>query len=461
MTKSFRRLAIILSAAVLVFLGTAVPVYAGNMPAPQQALSNLTIDPLKPFVTGEHPTLTVHLTSEFGKPIARQPITIFIDGKRKARAETDSRGLAQITLNFRFSAGSYSLLAVYPGITSIGVPAAIAKTTLVVTPAKLAIYTVPPTPGVVFRLNDQSYTTDKSGVANIQVNVSGTYSLEVLPIDQSNLPSNMRMEFARWSDDVFTAKRDIYFPRDTRLEVGLTIKYQVSQVFHDSEGKLVDPKRISTMVIAGAGNTYTFSKAGPVWLPANRLTRRINQRMQSDEILYYLKDVTIDGASVVNKGEQRFRIQPDDVWPIQVLLYSIQFTARDAMFHFPIGKGIELTYPDGHKEQFIFTSRNAEMTVPSLARGSYSAKIIGLGGSTPATPIHLSRDQGVEVLMLSYLDMAIILGTPLLIVLLFFFIGRPHWLKVLRHPSRFRELVYQNRQHSTMVQIFLYSRGLA
>ncbi|HSB02295.1 MAG TPA: Ig-like domain-containing protein [Anaerolineales bacterium] len=446
MTNSFRRLLIPLTVAVLILLETVVPVYAGEPYAPQQKLSNLAIEPLKPFVTGEHPTVTVHLTSEFGKPIPKQPITLFVDGKRKARGLTDSRGIAQITLNYKFPAGKYTLLAVYPGILSIGLPAAIAKTNMAVEPATLAIYTVPPTPGVVFKLNNQTYTTDKTGTADIEVTVSGTYSLEVLPIAPTKLPSNVRMEFSRWNDNVFTAKRQVYFPRDNRIEAGFTVKYQVNQAFHDAEGKPVDPARISSMVIAGAGNTFTFDQAGPIWLPANRLTRRINERLQSEEILYYFRDVTIDGASVVNKGEQRFRIQPDDVWPIQVLLYSVEFSARDAMFHFPIGKGVELTYPDGHQEQFSFNSSNAQITIPSLARGSYSAKIIGVGGSAPATPIHLSRDQSVELLMLSYLDMAIIVGIPLLIVLLFFFLGRPHWFQALRHPSKFRELVYQHTQ---------------
>ncbi len=446
MTNSFHRLLLTLTVAVLVLFASTIPVRASELHASQQALSNLTVEPLKPFITGEHPVVTVHLTSEFGKPIAKQPITILVNGKRKGRGVTDSRGIAAIPLNYKFPAGTYALLAVYPGIVNIGVPAAIAKVDMVVEPAKLAIYTVPSTPGVVFKLNDRTYTTDESGAAAIQVNVSGTYSLEVLPIDQSKLPSNIRMEFARWNDNVFTPSRQVYFPRDSRLEAGFTVKYQVNQVFHDTEGKVIDPARISSMVINGAGNTFTFDQAGPIWLPANRLTRRINERLESDEILYYVKDVTIDGASVVNKGEQRFRIRPDDVWPMQVLLYSISFSARDAMFHFPIGKGIELTYPDGHKEQFPFNSSEAEITIPSLARGSYSARIIGTGGSAPATPIHLSRDQSIELLMLSYLDMALIAGTPLLTALAFFFIGRPLWLRVLRHPSKYRELVYRNTQ---------------
>jgi hypothetical protein len=206
------------------------------------------------------------------------------------------------------------------------------------------------------------------------------------------------------------------------------------------------------MTVRGVGTTHTFEGAGPIWLPANRLTRRIGERLESEEILYYFRDVTIDGANVINKGEQRFRIRPDDVWPVQVLLYSAHFSARDAMFGFPIGKGIELTYPDGRKEEFFFDSSNAEIVIPSLARGSYSARIIGIGGSAPPTPVHLSRDQSIELVMLSYLDMGVILGIPLAIALTFFFIGRPRWYHVLRHPSKYRELAFQNTRRDTSLK---------
>lgn len=452
MTKSFRNLLIALVVTVLALGEPTLSARASDLGAPERQLSILTIEPLKPIVTGDHPTITVHLTSEFGKPIPSQPIIILVDGTRKGEGKTDSRGIAAVTLRYKFPAGTYQISAIYPGVASIGVPNASAKTDMVVEVAKLEIYTVPPTPGVAFLLNGHTYTTDENGVTNIQVELSGTYTLEVLPIDDDSLPSNVRMEFGRWNDNVFTPKREVHFPRKNRLEAGFTVNYQVNQEFYDLQGAKVDPARISSMVIRGVGTTFTFDKAGPVWLPANRLTRRIGDRLESDEILYYFRDVTIDGANVVNKGEQRFRIRPDDVWPVQVLLYSVQFSARDAMFRSPIGKGIELTYPDGQKKEFFFDSPDAEITVSSLARGSYSARIIGAGGSAPPTPVHLSRDQGVELLMLSYLDIAVITGIPLLIALAFFFIGRPWWLRALRHPSRFRDLVYQNKRRDASLE---------
>ena len=426
MTTSFQRRLIIFVTLLLGLLTVATPVHAGELS--QRKPANLTIDPLKPLVTGDHPTIRVHLTAEFGKPIPNQPIMVLVDGVRKAQARTDSRGIAVVTLKYKFAAGTYKVQAIYPGILSIGLNRATAEVDMLVEAAKLAIYTVPPTPGVVFRLNDQTYTTDEKGEVHLEVNLSGRYSLEVLPIDEDKLPSNVRMEFGRWNDNIFTPKRQIYLPRTRRLEAGFTVNYQVDQIFYDSEGALVDPARISSMTIRGSGATFTFDKAGPVWLPANRLNRRVGDRLESEEILYYFRDVTIDGASTINKSEQRFRIRPDDVWPIQVLLYSARFSARDAMFNRPIGKGIELTYPDGSKREFLFDSGEAELVISSLARGSYSARVIGAGGSAPPTPTHLSRDQDIELLVFSYLDMGVLFGAGLVVSLGLLLLGRPYLL---------------------------------
>jgi hypothetical protein len=450
MKNSLSRLLFLFLAILVATFTFARPAYASELF--QQRPANLTLEPLPPLVVGDHPTITAHLTAEFGQPIRNQPIIIFIDGKRRGEARTDSRGIASINLRFKFEARTYHVLAVYPGIVSIGVNRATAELGMVFEPARSAIYTVPPVPGAKFKLDNQTIVADENGIANVEVNTSGIYSLEVMPINKDSLPANIRMEFARWNDNVFTQKRNVYFPRNRRLEVGYTVSYQVSQEFFDTTGDSVDPSRIDSLTVRGVGNTFTFDKAGPIWLPANRLTRRIGERLESEEILYYFREILVDGANVVNKSEQRFRIRPDDVWPVQVLLYSARFSGRDAMFRFPIGEGIELTHPDGHTQEFLFDPKSEEVVVPGLARGSYSARIIGAGGSAPPTPVHLSRDQDVELLMLSYLDIALIVGIPLLIALAFFFIGRPYWMRIIRHPSKYRELVYQNRPQDLSVK---------
>lgn len=415
-----------------------------NNKEPQLNSTNLTVEPLAPFALGDHPTISAHLTTVFGSPIPNQPIIVFVDGKRKASGQTDSNGLASIILKYKFAAGKYHIKVLYAGVPVLNLPAASVETDMIIQPAKAVIRTIPPMAGIEFRFNNQIYTSDENGFVNFLVNVSGSYPLEVLQIDNELLPPNVTMEFSRWNDNIFTSNRQVYFPRTRPLEAGFVFNYLVDQVFFDSNGALVDAERISTMTIRGVGRTYTFEQAGPVWLQANRLTRRIGERLQSQEILYYFRDIKIDGASVINQSQQRFLIQPNEVLPIKVLLYTARFSARDAMFSFPIGRGIALTYPDGHIEEFLFDSPDAELEIPSLARGSYSATIIGGWGSALPTPMHLSQDQNIEVPMISYLDMSVLIGIPLLIALILLFIGRPNLLLAMRHPSRFRELLYNN-----------------
>lgn len=421
--------------------GTLPPAQA--TPPPQVKAANVTLDLLKPFALGDHPTIVAHLTTQFGDPIPNQPIIIFVDGKRKATGLTDSAGLATIILKYKFSAGQYHIKALYEGVYVLSLPAASAETDMVIQAAKATIRTIPPMAGIHFRFGGQVYTSDENGFVNFEVNDSGSYALEVLPIDAELLPPNVTMEFSRWNDNVFTASRQVYFPRVRALQAGFVFNYAVDQVFYDTTGALVDPARVSSMTLKGLGRLYTFDRAGSIWLPANRLTRRIGEQLESQDILYYIKDIQIDGANVINKSQQSFHLRTDDVWSINVLLYSIRFTSRDAMFHFPIGTGIELTYPDGHTKEFFFDSAKSEIEISSLARGSYSATVISRGGSAPPTSIHLSRDQDVELLVLSFLDMGIIFGVPLTLALILFFIGRPRLLRALRHPSRFRELAYQ------------------
>ncbi len=412
---------------------------------PQYIRSNLTMDPLPPVSLGDHPVLVFHLTTDFDKPIQGQPILVFVDGKRKAIAYTDSNGTASVTLRFKFEAGTYKIRAVYPGVAKIGFPADAVEATMDVQASDATIYTVPPVAGVNFKFNNEIYTTDANGTVTLKITKSGMYPLELLPIDEAAMPSDVRMEFDRWNDNVFTPSREIYFPRDRRLEVGFVFKYQVDQIFYDAEGTLVDPARVSSMSLRGVGRTYTFDHAGPQWLPGNRLARRIGERLESEDILYYFRDIIIDGANVINKSEQRFHIRPNDTWSVNVLLYSAHFSAEDAMFHFPMGRGVELTYPDGHKQEFLFESAQSGLTVPALARGSYTVKVLSNGGSSPPTPMYVSKDQEVELLVLSYFDMAVIFGLPLAFALLLLFKGRPHLYRVIRHPSRLRELVYPSR----------------
>jgi hypothetical protein len=131
------------------------------------------------------------------------------------------------------------------------------------------------------------------------------------------------------------------------------------------------------------------------------------------------------------------------------------------MFHFPIGSGIALTYPDGHIEKFLFDLPGSEIKIFSLPRGSYSATVITRGGSAPPTPIHISRDQSVELLVLSFPDMGVMFGLPLIFALTLFFIGRPRLFQVVRRPSEWKELIRQKASRDSLPsQVFKAVLGL-
>ena len=167
-----------------------------------------------------------------------------------------------MTLRYKFEAGTYKIRAVYPGVPELDFPAAAVAADMVVEASDATLYTVPPVAGVKFKFNNEIYTTDERGTITLKIDKSGMYPLELLPFDEDATPSDVQMEFARWNDNVFTPYREIYFPRDRRLEVGFIFKYKVDQVFYDSDGALVDPARVSSMTLRGVGRTYTFDHAG-------------------------------------------------------------------------------------------------------------------------------------------------------------------------------------------------------
>jgi hypothetical protein len=103
--------------------------------------------------------------------------------------------------------------------------------------------------GVNFKFDGQIYTSDENGFVDFQVNKSGSYPLEVLPVDNELLPPNVRMEFSRWNDNIFTASRQVYFPRHRALQAGFVFNYAVDQIFFDTTGALVDPARVSSMTL--------------------------------------------------------------------------------------------------------------------------------------------------------------------------------------------------------------------
>lgn len=381
-----------------------------------------------PFFLGDHPTIIVHLTTYTRRePIGNQPIRIYVNGVQKATGYTDSNGIAYIELKYKFSSGSYEIRAKFPGSVADDLYPSTDTKKMLVEAANVVIRTVPPISGVRVVINDQTYTSNDTGIVQFNISKSGMYHMKVLEMGQDTSPPDASVKFERWNDNVFDPERVVYLPRSRPLEIGFILTRPVNQQFYDSAGQQIESSRITSISIGGIGRVHTFSDPGPHWLPSNRLVHRIGEHLESQQILYYVRNVSIDGVNVINQSEQRFYARSQSTWPIKVLLYSAHFSGRDALFNFPVGTGVQIEYPNGRTKDFPF-DKGAEVEVPALARGRYNVRVLGAGGSAPSIPVYLSRDQSVQLIVISYFDMAVIFGTPLVAALALLFIGRPRFL---------------------------------
>jgi hypothetical protein len=90
---------------------------------------------------------------------------------------------------------------------------------------------------------------------------------------------------------------------------------------------------------------------------------------------------------------------------VQLLFNVAKFSARDAIFHFPVGSGVRLRYPNGRARIVRFGEKSV-VVVPGLPRGHYDVKVIG-GGWSPFRPVAVSRNQDVTLAVITYLDIAV------------------------------------------------------
>lgn len=407
---------------------TFVATYAGSLTrglAPSQSwedtlevlpliVPTLRIDPLPAVPLGARPHLVLHAEDDSGQPISGINVQITLDGKRIGTILTDERGLGEIALKPDLASGTHAAVASYDGSPSRNIAAASAELRVDVVVALLQIHTVPALPGVRFQLTELSrsgqpgqvhaFESDAQGVAAVAVDSQGAYTLTAAT-DPDQAALGRRAEFARWSDDYFGPDRLLYITSSLQLTAGFDVDYRVGHSFRDLSEQPVDAGRVSSVTLTNSlGEETTLPDDQPAWLHGSRIVRRSNG-LEASKTLYSIKRVMMDGSNVVNQYEQRFYPEQDSAIPITLSLYSIHISTRDALFGFPVGSAVQLRYPDGHTERVPF-GPDHDVSVSSLARGEYKLKIEGNGLSS-SPHVALSRDQDVEVRVISYVDIAV------------------------------------------------------
>jgi hypothetical protein len=403
--------------------------------------SVLSLVPLKDVNLGDKFEILGSILDSSGNPIENEHIVINVNGNYLGQAKSDPTGIFLLKVNKKLDAGKYIIQASFKGSRFFF--GSDYSTPLQVNTADVVVQTVPALSGVPFRMNGMVVLSDENGNAKFQFSKIGTYRLEVLIDEFKN--SSTRIEFGRWAEEDYETFRDIKVPANDIIQVGLNVYHQISQKFVDLSGFPVSPDRITEYTIKSAqGDVFTYTTNQPSWIPSSRIARRITG-LEETKLLYSTVSVTVDGSNVVNQSQQKFYASPNDTWQISLLLYSLQIHARDGLFASPVGKNVELQFPDGKIVKYPLDS-SGNVQIHSLARGLYSFKIDGINGLTNPTPVALSRDQVVDVKAITFLDLGIVGFLGLVLVLGLIIYGRP-WL-FIPSKQKHQNLVYDNQWSS-------------
>lgn len=375
---------------------------------------------------GEIFTLSGVIKNAFGVPVPNRSVMFTINGRYLGQARSDASGAFQRKFSAKLDAGSYSIIAYWLGTHDLA-PASVSMV-LEITPALVKIQTVPAIADVPFTMDGQRGITNDKGQVTFKISQAGDYPLTVL-IDQYSNPTQ-KIKFGRWLNESYEPTNLIRVPTDKVVSVGLNVFRLVGQSFLDLDGYPVDPERVTEFMIRSAqGDVFIFHDGQPRWIPSSRIARRI-AGLEETRLLYSVISVTIDGSNVVNQSQQRFYTYPTNNWSISLLLYSVRITARDGLFGHPVGKSVNLEFPDGRIENYPLDP-DGSVVIHSLARGNYYTELVGSLGLQNRIPLTLSRNQEISTRVITYLDLAAIGLLAALIALGLLLYGRPSLLYLL------------------------------
>ncbi|MCX2728251.1 hypothetical protein OO015_12195 [Thermomicrobium sp. 4228-Ro] len=409
----------------------------------------ILIDAPASVPVGEQFRVIARLTGPNGElygAVANDVLQLLVDGVHTRRARTNFAGAVQFLLTDTLPVGRHTLTVVYSGSRSLA-PAA-ASTTITIAPAVLEIQTVPALPGVLVEASGEQYYTGANGTVTIPFDEPGSYQITV---SRSVVTPSLHAAFARWNDDSFAATRTILVPKHRILQAGYDTETTIHYRFVDLDGRPVDPGRIERIVLKSSiGEVRELPVAG------NTDTSQLVQASRAipthaglavSPVQWSIEAVTMHGMNVVNRRQQRFYPLEAQDWTITLLLYSAEFTVRDTFLGRPVGRAVRLIYPDGTSEVVPLTAGRG--IAKSLPRGDYRIEAIGIFGWSPRAPLALSRNQSVDLTVISGVDILLVLVLVLSSVVALVLAGRPQ-LGYLRHrlaPARQSSDATPAREH--------------
>ncbi|GBD21383.1 hypothetical protein HRbin28_01832 [bacterium HR28] len=430
-----RRSILLLAIALTLLLATPAPGLAQAEPRP----TALLIEAPAAVPVGERFAVVARLSGPSGEiygAVENEVLQLLIDGIHFRRERTNFAGAAQFVLTQPLPVGPHTLTVVYQGSSSLAPAAASAIVTIA--PAVLEIETVPALPGIAVRALGKTFTTGTNGTVQIPFDQPGSYQIEV---SRTIITPEQTARFSRWNDDWFSPLRTVIIPKHRHLQAGYDVETAISYRFIDLDGQPVDPRRIERVVLKSSiGEVRELvpdsaqMTVGPI--KASRAIPTV-AGLTASSVQWSIEAVYVRGTNVVNRKQQRFYPIDERDWTITLLLYTATFSVRDIFFGLPVGQTVRLTYPDGSNE--LVPLQDGRGVARSLPRGEYRVQATGIYGWSPTAPLALSRNQDVDLTVLSGLDLLLILILVSASATALVLAGRPQ----LRHLRRW---IAENRR---------------
>jgi hypothetical protein len=294
--------------------------------------------------------------------------------------------------------------------------------------APYRVQTIPALAGVEVDLQGKTYRTDSKGLVVLEPNNLTTDLIKpATTVHDLPLGPNAVARFDRW------------YGRNT---LTFNIYYRVQFRFEDLSGAPVPPALVDILGLKSRTGVHTTLPHGrAVWLQGTRVVPFTGQLVSKD-IEYQVERAFVDGTNVVNRAEQRFAPRTTKTLAVRLLFYSLKVKTRDALLGFPIGSAVELRYPSGRVVQHAL--KDGQVTLPALPRGTYNVKVAASGVSF-TRPVSVSRNQEVELKVISYLDMGLAFGALIALAIGLLVARRPNVARAVRDRLLRKERVGAGR----------------